>query len=234
MATSPVSAEATAPAASVIQATGAVNTATDTTTPSPSPSWGNWDEQEQHLPPEKRMVPKSIGVPAQQPTEPDTTNTAQPANTEDGIARESSWVQAIADPSSAEAKAPGMAGSSSTVRDLMPRPMLPTPRTPPERPPGIEPFTGPSAWTPREFPKMGDESPPVTPIGQPPGSSLHQLIQPPMSPAGKAPPEAVLQRRREAAQEADANAQDADANAQVANADANESEEGSNPWQELN
>ena len=166
------------------------------------------------------MVPKSKGT----PPEPDTTNTSQPANTEDGIARESTWVQVIADTSSAEAKAPGgwapgMAGWNITVRDLMPRPMLPSPK-PPEHPPGIPPFTGPSAWTPREFPKMGDESPPVTPIGQPTGSSLHQLIRPPTSPAGKAPPDAVLQRRREATQAADT--------------DANESEEGSNPWVELN
>ena len=154
---------------------------------------------------------------------------------------------------SAEALTMLMAGSSGDLlRDTMPlqgdvvvRPMLPTPRTLPERPPGIEPFTGPSAWTPREFPKMGDESPPMTPPGQTPGSSLHQLIQPPMTHPGKAPPENVIRRRREESQEAAANSQNAEAanslNAEAANsqdADApepdGEASDASNPWWRLN
>ena len=108
-----------------------------------------------------------------------------------------------------------MAGWELPARNLPEPPGLVSPKLL-EHPPGIAPFTGPSTFTPREYPKMGDPSPPVTPIGQPTGSSL----LPPLSHPGKAPPEAVLQARREAAQ--------------AANADADESEEGSNPWVELN
>ena len=97
---------------------------------------------------------------------------------------------------------------------------------------------------------MGDPSPPVTPPGQIPGSSLHQLIQPPMTHPGKAPPGNVIRRRREESQEATANPQTAEAastqTAEAANSQdagapepdgdtsSNASRASYNPWWRLN